>query len=143
MRMCTNDGVPVAACPFDIAALRAATGGNEACTKQLLAMWVTHAPSLLAALNPGAPARAWLAGLEDLRTCAAALCAGEVVRLCLAAKATAGLPGARTCVLRELRAAVDASVAAANDPQLTARPRAPSVPSVLARGRAMLPGGRA
>ena len=143
MRMCTNDGGSVSAPPFDVAALRASTSGNEACTRQLLAMWATHAPSLLEALDPGAPAQAWLAGLEALRECAAALHAGEVVRLCLAAKTTATLPGARTCVLRELRAAVDASVAAASDPRLTARPRAPGVPSVLARGRAMLPGGRA
>lgn len=143
MRMRTNDGGSVAACPFDMAALRAATGGNEACARQLLAMWATHAPKLMRALNPGAPAAAWLAGLDELRFCASTLCAGEVVRLCLAAAATAELPGARTCVLRELRAAVDASVAAARDPQLTMRPRTPSVPSVLARGRAMLPGGRA
>ena len=143
MRMCTNDGISAAACPFDMAALRAATGGNDACTKQLLAMWATHAPSLVKALNPGAPAQAWLAGLSELRDCASALCAGEVVRLCLAASATADLPGARTCILRELRAAVDASVTAAGNPQLTARPRVPRVPDVLARGRAMLPGGRA
>lgn len=112
---------------LDRAALRAMTLGDDALARQLLGMWTSHGPVLLAKLRVDAPPAAWRAALHDLRSAAGTVCAPEVVRLCHAGERVADLPGARPCVLAELRAAVAASARAADAPH----PKAPGVPRAL------------
>ena len=124
LRMNVIDSGEAAADPFDLDALERVTGGDCALMMSLVTLWASQGPALLASVEASAAPAAWLAALHDLRSAAGTVGAGEVVRLCLAAERTATLPGARTCILRELETAVAASAACATaalgEPEATA-----------------------